>query len=326
MFQQEILDNIVEKGIQSLDFQKKPDNLYAPVEYVFGIGGKHLRPKLCITSYNLFSDNISQEIIHCALALEIFHEFTLLHDDIMDKSDTRRGRPTVHVKWSDNIAILSGDMMSIMAYQQLAYCKSEYLPKALKLFSDMAIGVCEGQQKDMDFENSPFITMDDYLDMIGQKTGVLLACSTAMGALLAGASEAQTKALYNYGYNLGIAFQITDDYLDTFGDQKVFGKPIGGDISNNKKSWLLVEAMRRAVSEEQKSKLKAICDMTEDQREEKIAQMTAFYVELGIKDDAVKAITKYSEIAIDSLVKAGFNEDQVAHMKEISDKLIHREK
>jgi len=326
MFQQEILDNIVEKGIQSLDFQKKPDNLYAPVEYVFSVGGKHLRPRLCITAYNLFSDNISQEIIHSALALEIFHEFTLLHDDIMDKSDTRRGRPTVHVKWNDNIAILSGDLMSIMAYQQLAHCPEKHLAKALKLFSDTAIGVCEGQQKDMDFENLPFITMEDYLDMIGQKTGVLLACSTAMGALLADAGDSKVKALYDYGYNLGIAFQITDDYLDTFGDQKIFGKPIGGDIANNKKSWLLVEAMRRTVSEEQKNTLKAICDMPEEKRQEKIAAMTQLYIDLGIKEDALKSIISYSDKAIGALTAAGLNEEQVSRMKEISDKLIHREK
>lgn len=326
MFQQEILDNIVEKGIQSLDFQKKPDNLYAPVEYVFSIGGKHLRPRLCITAYNLFSDNIPQEVVHCAMALEIFHEFTLLHDDIMDKSDTRRGRPTVHVKWNDNIAILSGDMMSIMAYQHLAHCPQQHLPKALKLFSDTATGVCEGQQKDMDFENMPFITMDDYLDMIGQKTGVLLACSAAMGALLAGAPDAQVNALYNYGYNLGIAFQIADDYLDTFGDPKVFGKPIGGDIANNKKSWLLVEAMHRAVSEERKGRLKAICGMPEARREEKIAAMTALYVEFGIGEDARKAISEYSDKAIEALVKGGLNREQIDRMKEISDKLVQREK
>jgi len=326
MYQIEFLDNLVEKGIQSLDFQKKPDNLYAPVEYVFAIGGKHLRPRLCITAYNLFSDNIPQEIIHCALALEIFHEFTLLHDDIMDKSDTRRGRPTVHVKWNDNIAILSGDMMSIMAYQHLAHCPAQHLPKALKLFSDTAIGVCEGQQKDMDFETMPFITMEDYLDMIGQKTGVLLACSTAMGALLSGASDAQVKALYDYGYYLGLAFQITDDYLDTFGDAKVFGKPIGGDIANNKKSWLLVEAMRRAVSEEQKTLLKKICSMGEDEREEKIAKMTQLYIDLGIKEDALKAIVENSDKAIGALTRAGFSEEQVERMKEISDKLVHREK
>lgn len=326
MFEQELLDNLVEKGIQSLDFQKKPDNLYAPVEYVFGVGGKHLRPRLCITAYNLFTDNIPQEIVHCAMALEIFHEFTLLHDDIMDKSDTRRGRPTVHVKWNDNIAILSGDMMSIMAYQKLAQCPAQHLPKALKLFSDTAIGVCEGQQKDMDFETMPFITMEDYLDMIGQKTGVLLACSTAMGALLAGASDAQIKALYDYGYYLGLAFQITDDYLDTFGDAKVFGKPIGGDIANNKKSWLLVEAMRRAVSEEQKNYLREIIGMPEERREEKIAKMTQLYIDLGIKDDALTAIVENSDKAIEALVKAGFNEEQISRMKGISDKLVHREK
>ncbi len=324
MFQQELINEIVEKGLMSLDWTMQPQSLYEPVEYMLSIGGKHIRPKLCLTSYNLFSDNIPQNVIWPALALEVFHQFTLLHDDIMDRSDTRRGHPTVHCKWDENTAILSGDVMSIMAYKYLSQGPADKLPALLRLFNDMAADICEGQQKDMDFEKLPFITMADYIDMISLKTGALIASSACMGALLAGQDEATCKALYDFGMNVGIAFQITDDYLDTFGDARIFGKPIGGDIVNGKKTWLLVETLHRSVSEAQKANLEAIMSMTGN--EEKIEAMTALYTDLGVKDDAEKAITRYYDSAMEALDRAHLTDEGRERLADFAGALAHREK
>lgn len=326
MLQQESVSALVEKAIHSLDFTTEPRQLYEPVGYMFSIGGKHLRPRLCLMTYGLFHDAVPQEIIWPALALETFHTFTLIHDDVMDRSDTRRGHPTVHSRWDINTAILSGDLMSILAYRYLAMGPADKLPAMLKLFTDTAVAVCEGQQRDMDFEKKPFITMDDYLLMIGQKTGVLLAAATCMGGILAGASQAQCKALYDFGYRTGLAFQITDDYLDCFGNAATFGKPIGGDIAENKKSWLLVEALRRAVSEADKRRIAEIMAMGDDRRAEKIAAMTQLYVELGVRDAADAAILECHRSAIDALTQAGFNDAQIGCLREMAEKLLHREK
>lgn len=326
MFTPEQINFLVRKGLMSLDFNKEPQNIYEPMGYMLGLGGKCLRPKLCLSAFSLFSDDITDEIVYPAVALEIFHEFTLLHDDIMDKSDMRRNQPTVHVKWNDNIAILSGDGMSILAYRYLALCPPDKLRDALKLFTDTAMGVCEGQQKDMDFEEQPFVTMDEYMDMVGQKTGVLLACSAAMGALLAGAGEEKVKALYDFGYNIGLAFQITDDYLDTFGNAATFGKPIGGDIVLNKKSWLLVEALHRAKAQERYAEFSSLLALGEEQREKKIAAVTALYEELGIREAAQKAILECHAKALEALSAGGLDEAQIAYMKDFAEPLIHRER
>ena len=326
MLQQESISEIVEKAIRTLPLPSEPRQLYEPVGYMFSIGGKHLRPRLCLTAYGLFRDSVPQEVVWPALALETFHTFTLIHDDVMDRSDTRRGHPTVHCKWDGNTAILSGDLMSILAYRYLAMGPADKQPAMLRLFTDTAIGVCEGQQRDMDFEKIPFITMEDYLTMIGQKTGVLLAASVAMGGILAGAPEAQCKALYQYGYQTGLAFQITDDYLDCFGDAKTFGKPIGGDIAENKKSWLLVEALRRAVSESDKKRIAEILALGDDRRTEKIAAMTQLYIDLGVRDAADAAILDCHRAAIDALQQAAFSEAQVTCLREMAEKLLHREK
>lgn len=326
MLQQETISEIVEKTLRTLALPDEPRQLYEPVGYMFSIGGKHLRPRLCLTTYGLFHDSVPQEVVWPALALETFHTFTLIHDDVMDRSDTRRGHPTVHCRWDGNTAILSGDLMSILAYRYLAMGPAGKLPAMLKLFTDTAVAVCEGQQRDMDFERLPFITMDDYLTMIGQKTGVLLAASTCMGGILAGATDAQCKALYDYGYRTGLAFQITDDYLDCFGDAKTFGKPIGGDIAENKKSWLLVEALRRAVSEADKKRIAEILALGDDRRAEKIAAMTQLYIDLGVREAADEAILECHCGAIDALQQAGFTAQQVDCLRSMAEKLLHREK
>jgi geranylgeranyl diphosphate synthase type II len=218
MFSISEIDALVEKGIFSLDLKGEPVELYNPIEYLVSIGGKRLRPKLAILSYNLFSDKIDRSIIYPAMGLEIFHGFTLIHDDIMDNADLRRNRTTVHKKWNNSIAILSGDVMCIKSYQYMSMAPAAKLKEVLDLFSETAEQVCEGQQYDMNFETSPLITMDEYLSMIGLKTAVLIAASAKVGAIVANAPATVCDALYNYAYQLGLAFQIKDDYFDSFGD------------------------------------------------------------------------------------------------------------
>lgn len=325
MFTTEEIGRILEKSAMVSNHMATPENLYAPIDYMLAIGGKRVRPRICLIVYNLFSDNIGREVIFPALALEVFHEFTLIHDDIMDEADTRRGQPTVHRKWNENIAILSGDAMSILAYKYIAEAPKEYLSQLLDLFTKTAMEVCEGQQYDMDFEDLPFITMEDYMSMIGLKTAVLIACSAKMGAIMAGRSAQECDAIYNYGYQLGIAFQITDDYLDTFGNEKIFGKRIGGDIANNKKTWLLVETFKRASAQD-KEVLEKIMALGEDSFDEKVAAMKDLYIRLGIKESAEKTIDEYYRKAMDALAPANLDEPQTQRLGFVANMLIHREK
>ncbi len=323
MFTISELDKYVENGLAALDLRQEPKELYEPIEYMISIGGKRLRPELCLLAYNLFSDKIDKPVLYPALALEIFHGFTLIHDDIMDQAELRRGQQTVYRKWNDNIAILSGDVMSIKAYELLAKCPGEVLPQVLALFSRTAAQVCEGQQYDMNFENIPYITMEDYISMISLKTAVLIACSAKMGALIAGADEKISQALYDFAFNLGIAFQIQDDLFDTFGQGNVFGKKIGGDILNNKKTWLLVESFKVADNA-QKQELNAIMALTEEQGEEKIARMQRMYETLGIKEGANKAIMGYFNNAVAIIDKIDFNQAQREQLMLFADKLVKR--
>ena len=315
---------IIARAICNLKFVKEPAGLYEPLEYMMSIGGKRIRPRLCLAAYNLYSDDIGDNIISPALALEIFHNFTLLHDDIMDRADTRRGQLTVCKKWGDNVAILSGDVMCILAYKWLIACPADKQPQVLELFTKMGAEVCEGQQYDMEFETQPVVTGEEYINMIGLKTAALLACSVKMGAVIANAPEAQAEALYNFGWQIGLAFQISDDYLDTFGDPHVFGKKIGGDIMCGKKTWLLVEALKRASGENRK-RLNEILAMGDSRAEEKIAAMQQMYIDLGVKQDAVKAIEEYHEKAMECLSGNGFTPEQLDILKEFSASLVHRE-
>ena len=215
-------DAIVKQLFDDIEFTLEPSGLYDPLRYMIQIGGKRVRPKLCITTYSFFSDDFNEGILAPASALEVFHSFTLIHDDIMDRSPLRRGVPTVWKKWNSDTAILSGDVMLIDAYKRIAKAPSSVLDKVMDLFSNTAAQVCDGQQYDMDFELEDYVDMERYKQMIGLKTAVLLACSAEMGAIIGGASPKQCEALYDYGYQLGMAFQVADDYLDAFGDVKVF--------------------------------------------------------------------------------------------------------
>ncbi len=323
MYSLDQLQGIIEKGLSSLEFRRDPADLYDPIRYMVSIGGKRIRPLACLISYTLFNDNIDKSILHPALAIEIFHGFTLIHDDIMDKASIRRGQPTIHTKWNSNVAILSGDVMSIMAYRLLAECKREKLPEVLNLFSETVQQVCEGQQYDMDFETMPYITMEDYMKMIGLKTAVLLACSAKTGAMIAGASPETCNALYEFCYKIGLAFQIQDDYMDTFSKSAIFGKTIGGDIVNNKKTWLLVQAFKKVPSTE-RERLDSLLSLTEEQAAQKIEGMRNLYIEYGIKDDAELAIKEYYTSAAESLGKISLSESQNELLMQYADRLITR--
>ena len=319
------IGQLVEKTLFTLELEKEPKELYGPIAYILSIGGKRIRPKMCLATYSLFSNKVDRDILYPAIALDVFHAFTLIHDDIMDKADMRRGQLTIHKKWNDNIAILSGDVMSIQAYEYMAYAPQEVLPAVMKVFTKTAIEVCEGQQYDMNFEDTPFITMEDYLKMIGLKTAVLIACSAKIGALIGGASEAQAQALYDFGYQLGIAFQITDDYLDVYADPNVFGKNIGGDITNNKKSWLLVKTMKDAQGED-KEELYAILALSEECAEEKISRMKALYAKLDIASAAEAEIEKYYSAALASLDKLDLDQEKRGIMEEFAHQIVKRQK
>lgn len=323
MYSLDQLQGIIEKGLGSLDLKKEPADLYDPIQYMISIGGKRIRPLACLMSYTLFDDNIDKTILYPALAIEIFHGFTLIHDDIMDKAPIRRGQPTIYTKWNSNVAILSGDVMSIMAYQLLAECKAEKLPQVLGLFSKTVQQVCEGQQYDMDYEALPYITMEDYIKMIGLKTAVLLACSAKTGAVIAGADSEICDMLYDFCYRIGIAFQIQDDYFDTFSQSSIFGKSIGGDIVNNKKSWLLVQAFKKIPSLE-RGKLDSLLALTEGQAEQKIEGMRRLYMDYGIKEDAEKAIKEYYNGALELLGQSSLAGNQKELLTQYADRLITR--
>ena len=322
------IEEALKKLFEELEFSKEPSGLYDPLRYMMDIGGKRIRPRLCMTAYSLFKDTFTDEILSPAAAIEVFHSFTLIHDDIMDKADVRRGVPTVYRKWDENTAILSGDVMSIESYRLIAKAPASVLPQALNLFSKTAAEVCEGQQYDMDFEDMPHVPMQDYLKMIGLKTAVLIACAAKMGALIAGADENKCELLYRYGYDLGLAFQIADDWLDTYGDPAVFGKAIGGDIVNNKKSWLMTRAFEKA-DQASREKLTAAMNMsveTEIQKEAKIAEVKNIYAALGVGEEAKQEITRLHAQAFSHISALNLNPEAHALLENYAKKLIGRTK
>ena len=321
MVQEAHLENTLKEIFSNLKFTAEPAGLYDPLRYMMKIGGKSIRPRLCLLAYSLFKDDFTEEILSPAAALEVFHSFTLIHDDIMDKADVRRGVPTVYKKWDENTAILSGDVMSIESYKMIAKAPAAVLPEVLKLFSNTAAEVCEGQQYDMDFENMTHVPMDEYLKMIGLKTAVLIACAAKMGALIGGASAEEAELLYKFGYDIGLAFQITDDWLDTYGDPKVFGKAIGGDILNNKKTWLMIKAQNNASPAELNA-LAAAMDMpisTDAEKAAKIAAVKNLYAQLGVEQQAKEEIVRLHNQAmeyVDSLSMTAEKQDALKHYAE----------
>lgn len=321
------IDNITRELFDNLRFTEEPRGLYDPLRYMMEIGGKRIRPRLCLLAYSLYKDNFDEGILSPAAAIEVFHSFTLIHDDIMDKADVRRGVPTVHRRWNDNTAILSGDVMSIESYRLLSKAPAEVLPKALELFSKTAAEVCEGQQYDMDFEDMESVPMEDYLKMIGLKTAVLIACAAKLGALIAGASDKDCDLLYRYGYDLGLAFQIADDWLDTYADPKVFGKAIGGDIVNNKKSWLMTRAFEKIG--DRRGELLAAMAMpvsTEEEKAAKIAAVKSIYAELGVGEEAKQEIIRLHSQSLAHAEALNLKPEAYTSLENYAKKLIGRTK
>lgn len=310
--------------IASLPYERRPKSLYDPIEYVLAAGGKRIRPSFVLMAYNLFHDDVDR-ILPVATALETYHNYTLLHDDLMDKADMRRGRPTVHKKWDDNTAILSGDTMLVLAYEHLAKCDTKYLKPALDLFTETALEVSEGQQFDMEFETRNDVAEEEYIEMIRLKTSVLLACALKMGAVVAGASDADANALYAFGEKVGLAFQLQDDLLDVYGDPKVFGKAIGGDITSNKKTFMLINAFNRADAGT-RAELERWTTATEFDPAEKIAAVTEIYNRLGIDKLAEQRIKEYFEQSRQHLDELSVSDDRKAVLSEYTERMMNRKK
>lgn len=311
-------DEILTRYYQELDHN--PENLYAPITYGLSAGGKRLRPALLLLTADAFGGEPAMEkAASAALGIEMFHNFTLLHDDVMDNSDTRRGRPTVHAKWDSNVAILSGDTMLTLSTILMTDVEDQKLRRVLEVFNRMAIEVYEGQRYDMDFETEEKITIDDYINMIRLKTGALLGASAEIGALIAGASEKDCMAIKEYGNLLGIAFQIQDDWLDTFGDPATFGKPIGGDILNGKKTFLTVMAMS-----EESSKSEAFKAAMELSGEIKIKTVTRLYQSMGIDKLCTKFIAEYSNKAMKAINSTSLSDESKEIYRMLTDKLTGR--
>ena len=293
----------INKEIAQLNWNKEPRGLYEPIEYTLASGGKRLRPHLAIIAAEAVINggliNSMDDVLPAAMALEVFHNFTLVHDDVMDRAEVRRGQETVHRKWNNNTSILSGDQMLIEAYKLLAQVPAPKLPQVLKWFNEMATGVCEGQQYDMEFEHMIQVSIEDYLKMIELKTSVLLANAMRIGGYIAGADPSQQEALYQYGLNIGIAFQIQDDILDVYGDPKTFGKAIGGDICCNKKTILLLTALDTSDAESKAELLQWL--MATDQKEEKIAAVTALYNRIGVREACEVVLEEYTSKALAQL-------------------------
>lgn len=283
--------------IGALDYVREPKGLYDPIEYVLAMGGKRLRPVLLLMAYNLFKDDV-ESVYPQAAAIETYHNFTLLHDDLMDKADLRRGKPTVHKTWDENTAILSGDAMLILAYRfMMQECPLQYVHEVMDVFTRTALEVCEGQQWDIEFEKRMDVTVPEYIEMIRLKTSVLLAGALQIGAILGGASQEDAKKLYDFGIRSGLAFQLQDDYLDVYGDPAVFGKKIGGDILCNKKTFMLITALKEADGDTRAELERWITAGTYDPSE-KIAAVTAIYNKVGVGDICREQIGRYYEEGI----------------------------
>lgn len=303
----------------------QPRELYEPLDYILSLGGKRIRPLLTLMACRLFTDKIDQAL-PAAYAIEVFHNFSLLHDDIMDESPIRRGKATVHKKYDTNTAILSGDVMLVYAYEYLSKVPTEHLPSVLKTFNEVAIGVCEGQQMDMNFEKQEEVAEQSYLKMIELKTSVLLYGAMKIGAIIGGASEEEAELIGAFGRNTGIAFQLQDDYLDSFGKQAKVGKRIGGDILQNKKTYLVITAMQKS-DQKQLKHLKTLLSQTveREKEEDKIEEVKSIFRALDIPNEMEKVIQFYSNRAIENLEATHLSEQQKKPLLNLLEKLMHRE-
>jgi len=324
MIPYEEIIQLVNSHIESLPYERKPKTLYEPIRYVLSIGGKRIRPVLMLLAYNMYKDD-PESIIMQACGLETYHNYTLLHDDLMDNADMRRGQQTVHKRWDANTAILSGDSMLVLAYQRISQCDNRHLRQVIDLFTETALEIGEGQQYDMDFEHRTDVTEDEYIEMIRLKTSVLLACATKMGALLADAPEEDAESLYKYGELVGLAFQLQDDFLDVYGDPKIFGKEIGGDITSNKKTYMLINAMLRGNSQ-QRDELNHWIAAEEFDKQEKIAAVTRLYNEIGIDRLAQEKINFYFDESKQYLDRLTVSDERKQQLVAFANEMMHRQK
>ena len=316
--------NEVESEIGKINFDLPPQNLFDPIKYTLSLGGKRIRPCLSLLACNIFNPNIN-DAIKPAVGLEVFHNFTLLHDDLMDQADKRRNKMTVHKKWNTNTAILSGDAMVISAYRFIGETPEPFLKKILKLFSQTALEICCGQQYDMDFEQRENVSESEYIEMIRLKTAVLIACCLKTGAIIGGATEKAAEQLYSFGINLGLSFQLQDDLLDVYGDTNTFGKNIGGDILCEKKTFLLINAIA-AANDSQLKKMEYYKDPANNfTPEEKIQTYTEMYNQLNIKDIAQQKINFYYELAMKELDNSDIKPDELSEIKKLCNILMFRE-
>lgn len=309
--------------LDHLQYNRKPEGLYAPVKYVLSMGGKRIRPMLMLLAYNLYKDD-PESVLMQACALETYHNYTLLHDDLMDNAEMRRGHETVHKRWDANTAILSGDSMLVLAYERMTKCREVYLQDVLHTFTETALEIGEGQQYDMDFETRNDVTEAEYIEMIRLKTSVLLACAMKIGAILADAPKQDQENLYKFGEQIGLAFQLQDDYLDVYGDPKVFGKKIGGDIISNKKTYMLINAFNRADAELRRELVHWIEAKTFD-CDEKVAAVTAIYNKVGVDKLASEKIACYFQASKKYLDAVQVSEDRKAELRLYARKMMERE-
>lgn len=309
------LQDFIKTELDKQEYVEKPYSLFEPIQYIMEDGGKRLRPVLILMAYNLYREDI-EKAMKSAIGIEIFHNYTLLHDDVMDDAELRRGRLTVHKKWNTNVAILSGDAAAITAYKYLETCEDKYLRQVVSGFNQVAMDVCKGQQYDMEFESREDVTEEEYIEMIYLKTSVLIAGSLRHGALIAGAPEHEYNALYDFGGYLGLVFQLQDDYLDTFGDAAEFGKKIGGDILCNKKTYLLIKAQELA-GEEDRALLKEWMTKKEYDPAEKVRAVTEIYQRVGVREAVMKKVDEYLEKSREALQKVNLPEERKVHFYEM---------
>lgn len=313
----------VNQYLSTLAYVREPKGLYAPIEYVLSLGGKRIRPVLMLMAYQLYRDNV-EAILSQAAGIETYHNYTLLHDDLMDRADMRRNKPTVHKVWDDNTAILSGDAMLVLAYRFMAEGAGAHLQSVMQVFTQTALEICEGQQWDMEFETRYDVTVPEYMEMIRLKTSVLLSGALKIGAILGDASEVDAQALYDFGIRMGLAFQLQDDWLDVYGDPKVFGKNIGGDILCNKKTFMLITALSLA-NPSQRAELEKWLGTTDCCPEEKIQAVTAIYNELGIGDRCMEKVDTYYKEGLELLEQVSVAPEKKEALKNFVCGLMNRQ-
>ncbi|WON96883.1 MULTISPECIES: polyprenyl synthetase family protein [unclassified Sphingobacterium] len=318
------LQQLVIAAIETSQFPETPSNLYDPIRYILTLGGKRVRPVLTLMAAELFGMQEMDEIIPAAKAVEFFHNFSLIHDDLMDKAPLRRGKTTVHEKWDANIAILSGDGLLVKAYEEISKCNPIYLPATLKILSKVAMEVCEGQQLDMDYESRDSLTMPEYLEMIRLKTSVLLGGALQLGAILSGADEQQQQLIYDFGENVGLAFQLQDDILDAYGDPDTFGKIVGGDIMINKKTFLLVKLMA-VISDEDKIVLQHLLDASMETAPSKVGDMLALYEKYAIKTAADELKDIYTQRAFEKMAALNVPNERKEALLVLANNLLVRQ-